>query len=76
LNYDIDRLRKSLAAQPVTLESLPADPVRDWQLPDGRSRVQALVKGDANDFGVLRNFARAFLSAEPTAAGTAVSYYE
>lgn len=76
LNYDLDRLRKSLAAQPLAPENLPADLVRDWQLPDGRARVQALAKGDANDVTVLRKFAKAVLSAEPTAAGTAVSYYE
>src|SRR3954471_16684895 len=55
LNYDLDRLRKSLSAQPI--ESLHADLVRDWQLPDGPARVQALAKGDANDIGVLRKFA-------------------
>lgn len=76
LNYDLDRLRKTLLAQPVTLESLPADLIRDWQLPDGRARVQALAKGDANDVGVLRKFASAVLTAEPSAAGAAVSYYE
>lgn len=76
LDYDLDRLRESLSAQPMTLESLPADLVRDWQLPDGRARVQALAKGDANDVGVLRKFAEAVLAAEPSAAGAAVSYYE
>ncbi len=76
LNYDLDRLRKTLSAQPIRRESLPADLIRDWQLPDGRARVQALAKGDANDVGVLRQFAEAVLAAEPAAAGAAVSYYE
>ncbi|SFQ28775.1 hypothetical protein SAMN05216330_12348 [Bradyrhizobium sp. Ghvi] len=76
LNYDLDRLRKTLSAQPVTRERLPADLVRDWELPDGRARVQALARGDANDLGVLRKFAEAVLAAEPAAAGAAVSYYE
>lgn len=76
LKYDLDRLRKSLSVQPIAVGSLPRDLVRDWQLPDGRARVQALAKGDANDVKVLRKFAAAVLAVEPTAAGAAVSYYE
>jgi hopanoid biosynthesis associated RND transporter like protein HpnN len=76
LNHDLDRLRKTLSAQPVTRERLPADLVRDWELPDGRARVQALAKGDANKVDVLRKFAEGVLAAEPAAAGAAVSYYE
>ncbi len=38
--------------------------------------MQALARGDANDVGVLRQFAEAILAAEPAAAGAAVSYYE
>jgi predicted RND superfamily exporter protein len=60
----------------VTIKTLPPDLVRDWVLPDGRARVQAIPKGDPNDTNVLRNFATAVLGAEPTATGTAVSYYE
>ena len=76
LVYDLDRLRKSLAPQTVTIKTLPPDLVRDWVLPDGRARAQALPKGDPNDTNVLRTFAIAVLRAEPTAAGAAISYYE
>jgi hopanoid biosynthesis associated RND transporter like protein HpnN len=76
LNYDLDRLRKSLSAQTITAERLPSELVRDWQLPDGRTRVKALAKGNVNDLNVLRKFAMAVLAAEPSAAGSAVSYYE
>ncbi len=76
LTYDLDRLRKSLAPETVTTRTLPPDLVRDWMLPDGRARVQALPKGDPNDTSVLRNFATAVLRAEPTATGAAISYYE
>ena len=76
LNYDLDRLRKSLAPEQVTAETLPPNLVRDWVLPDGRARVQALPKGDPNDTNVLRHFATAVLRAEPAATGAAVSYYE
>jgi uncharacterized protein len=76
LSYDLDWLRKSLAPEPVTTQTLPPNLARDWVLPDGRARVQALPKGDPNDTNVLRNFATAVLRAEPAATGAAVSYYE
>ncbi|HLG81882.1 MAG TPA: MMPL family transporter [Bradyrhizobium sp.] len=76
LDYDLALLSKSLAPQTITLQDLPPNLVRDWMLPDGRARVQALPKGDSNDINVLRKFAVAVLQAEPAAAGAAVSYYE
>ena len=76
LIYDLDQLRKSLAPQPVTIKTLPQNLVRDWLLPDGRARIEALPKGDPNDTNVLRRFATAILRAEPTATGPAISYYE
>ena len=76
LTYDLERLRKSLAPEAVTIKTLPPNLVRDWMLPDGRARIQAIPKGDPKDVGVLRKFARAVLRAEPSAAGAAVSYYE
>jgi uncharacterized protein len=76
LKYDLDRLRKSLAPETISIKTLPPDLVRDWLLADGQARVQAIPKGDANDVNVLRRFAIAVLRAEPNAAGAAVSYYE
>jgi hopanoid biosynthesis associated RND transporter like protein HpnN len=76
LVFDLDQLRKSLAPEVVTIQTLAPNLVRDWVLPDGRARVQALPKGDPNDTNVLRTFATAVLRAEPTAAGAAISYYE
>jgi hypothetical protein len=76
LTYDLDLVRKSLAPEFITIEMLPPSLVRDWVLPDGRARVQALPKGDSNDINVLRKFAVAVLHAEPSATGAAVSYYE
>ena len=54
-------------AVPLTAKTLPPNLVRDWVLPDGRARVQALPKGDPNDTNVLREFATAVLRAEPAA---------
>jgi hopanoid biosynthesis associated RND transporter like protein HpnN len=76
LTHDLARLRKGLAPQTVTIANLPPNLVHDWVLPDGRARVQALPKGDANDVDVLRKFASAVLHVEPSAAGAAVTYYE
>jgi hopanoid biosynthesis associated RND transporter like protein HpnN len=76
LDYDLDLLRRSLAAEAVTTRSLPQNLKRDWLLPDGKARVQALPKGDPNDTNVLRNFATAVLRAEPAATGGAISLYE
>ena len=76
LVYNLDRLRNSLAPHPVTITTLPPNLIRDWVLPDGRARVEALPKGDANDTNVLRNFVTAVLRAEPSATGPAISYYE
>ena len=76
LTYDLDQLRNSLDPQPVTIKTLPPNLVRDWLLPDGKARVQAMPKGDSSDINVLRSFATAVLRAEPTASGAAISYYE
>jgi hopanoid biosynthesis associated RND transporter like protein HpnN len=76
LVFDLDRLRKSLAPEVVTIKTLPPNLVRGWVLPDGRARVEALPKGDPNDTNVLRTFATAVLRVEPTATGAAISYYE
>ena len=76
LLHDLDLLRKNLDPEEVTVRTLPQDLVREWLLPDGRARVQALPKGDPNDTRVLRTFATAVLAAEPAAAGGAISLYE
>ena len=76
LVYDLDLLRKSLAPQLITINTLPQNLVRDWLSPDGTARVKALPKGDPNDTNVLRGFATAVLRAEPSATGGAVSLYE
>jgi hopanoid biosynthesis associated RND transporter like protein HpnN len=76
LKDDLDQLRRSLDPQPITIRTMPPDRVRDWQLPDGQSRVQALPKGDPADDQVLRDFATAVLRLEPAATGPAITDYE
>ncbi len=67
----LDQLRTSLAAQPVTLATLPADLRADWISADGHYRVQALPR--ANDNASLIAFSRAVQAAAPHATGFAVS---
>ena len=76
LTYDLDLVRKSFTPETITIQTLPPNLVRDWVLPDGRARIQAMSKGDVNDISILQKFAEAVLGAEPSAAGPAINYYE
>jgi hypothetical protein len=76
LTYDLDLVRKSFAPETISIQTLPPSLVRDWLLPDGRARVQALSKGDVSDIDILQKFALAVLGAEPSAAGPAINYYK
>src|SRR5262249_31526165 len=48
-----DQLRNAMQAEPVTLQSLPADLVSAWKSKDGVMRVEALPRGDPNDNDTL-----------------------
>jgi hopanoid biosynthesis associated RND transporter like protein HpnN len=73
LPAQIDRLRVALTAQPVTTTSVPADIARDWVLPDGQARVQALAKPAAAVSPGLAEFVAQVQSVAPDAQGTAVT---
>jgi len=68
----LDQIRNWLHPQPVSIESLPPEIVRQWLASDGRARVSVLPKGDSNDDGVLRRFVAAGTRIAPDATGTAV----
>jgi hopanoid biosynthesis associated RND transporter like protein HpnN len=76
LNVSLDQMRALLQAQPVTLDSLPADLKRDWTTPDGRQRVSVVPRGDSNDNAVLRRFTDAVLKIAPDASGAPISIQE
>ena len=76
LKIALEGLRNSLKAQPITLETLPADLARDWKTKDGKARVDAAPKGDPADNEVLRHFAEAVVAVEPTATGMPVTILE
>jgi uncharacterized protein len=73
LKQDLDQLKNSLQAAPVSLQTLPASLTESWKTKEGLTRVEALPRGDPNDNETLRKFAGAVLAAEPNAIGGPVS---
>ncbi len=72
----LGQIQNALAAQPVTLQSLPPDLVRDWVAPDGRTRVSISPKGNANDDAVLSRFIDAVSRVAPDVTGTPIGIRE
>jgi len=70
------QIQNALAAEPVTLASLPPDLTRDWVTPDGRARVSISPKGDADSDAVLDRFIDAVLKIAPDATGTPMGIRE
>ena len=69
----LSQVRAVLAAEPVTLESLPADLKSDWLAPDGRARVQLQPAAAHGDREGLARFARAVQRVAPGATGPPVA---
>lgn len=69
----LGEVRALLAAEPVTLQSLPAYLKRDWVAPGGEARVQVFPKSSAQSNAALVRFARAVQSVAPNASGGPVS---
>jgi hypothetical protein len=75
LPQQLGRLRTALDARPVTVADLPPALVRDWQLPDGRARVQVTAR-TAHDSGFLRDFVADIRTVAPNAGGAVVTIVE
>jgi hypothetical protein len=73
LNTLLDQVRASLQAQPVSLDTLPPDMVRDWVTPDGQARVHVIPRGDSNNNAVLKRFTAAVVAIAPNANGPPLS---
>ncbi|CAN5439729.1 MMPL family transporter [soil metagenome] len=73
LQIALTQLRGLMQAEPVSLQTLPADLVNAWKTKDGQIRVQVLPRGDPNDNDTLRKFAGAVLASEPLAVGGPIS---
>lgn len=76
LHTTLQQLRAAMQAQPVTMNSLPEDIVRDWVAADGRARVEVFPTGDSNDNDTLRRFVAAVRAIAPDATGMPVSVQE
>jgi hopanoid biosynthesis associated RND transporter like protein HpnN len=68
----LEQVRDLLRPQPVSVESLPPEILRQWLTSDGRARVSVLPHGDSNDDAVLRRFVAAGTRIAPDATGTAI----
>ena len=73
LPAQLNRLRAALAAEPVTVQAIPADIAKDWVLPDGRARVQITPKPEAAGGPGLNRFVDQVSTAIPEAGGSAVT---
>jgi hypothetical protein len=73
LQLDLQQMKAMLNPEPVSLQTLPPDLVRDWIAPNGRARIEIMPKGDPTDITVLQNFANAVMSVDPDATGIPIS---
>jgi hopanoid biosynthesis associated RND transporter like protein HpnN len=76
LNVLLDQVRNMLLAEPVSLQTLPADIVSDWVTKDGRARVQVSPRGNSDDNAVLKKFSDAVRKVAPDASGAPISIQE
>ena len=76
LPRQLDALRTSLQAAPVTLADLPADLARDWRLADGRVRVLVSATQAARAPAGLHDFVDQLRAVAPEAGGSAVTIVE
>jgi hopanoid biosynthesis associated RND transporter like protein HpnN len=70
------RLRMALTARAVTLADVPAALQRDFVLPDGRARIQAVPRARVNQQNLLGQFVAQLRSVAPDAGGPAVEIEE
>jgi predicted RND superfamily exporter protein len=73
LHRTLQQVRHLLAAERVSIDTLPPTLKRLWVSADGQALIEVAPKGNANDNQILRRFAAAVRSVEPDAVGTAVS---
>jgi hopanoid biosynthesis associated RND transporter like protein HpnN len=69
-------LKSEMAAQPVSLDTLPPEIKDDWIAKDGSARVAIFPSGDDNNSANLAKFVNALRSVAPDVTGPAVQIYE
>ena len=72
----ISRFRRSLAVDPVALEDLPEELVRQLRAADGTLRIQVYPADELQDFDTLKRFVTSVLEVSPKAAGIAINLVE
>ena len=76
LPVQLARLRLALQAKPVTMADIPPEITRDWKLPDGQLRVQAVARRQADNSYGLAAFVAQIRSVAPDVGGAAVDIVE
>jgi len=76
LPQQVDRLRRALEPDEVTLDSLPPDLVERMIAPDGRARVQVFPADDLNRPFALNHFVEVIRGIRPDVLGLAVNLVE
>jgi hopanoid biosynthesis associated RND transporter like protein HpnN len=69
----LDQVREALAAEPVTLDSLPQNLRADWVAADGRARIEVLPKARHGDHPRVADFVRAVQAVAPDAVGDPIA---
>jgi len=69
----LDQMRNALAAQPATVETLPADIRQDWIASNGAAKIQLTAAGTDRSDAALARFVKAVQKVAPQAIGPAVS---
>lgn len=72
LGVMLDQVRFALQAQPVRVQTLPPDLMRDWRTPDGRYRLEVFPAGNPEDNHVLERFRDAVRAVTPNISGLPV----
>jgi hopanoid biosynthesis associated RND transporter like protein HpnN len=76
LEQRLDTLRLVITAEPVTLDTLPAELRDTWITPDGRARVEIFPQNSARDNDALRRFVAAVRTIAPDVTGLPVTIQE
>ncbi|QXP88417.1 MMPL family transporter [Methylococcus capsulatus] len=76
LRKTITHLSTSLEAEPITLDSLPADIRERWISKDGLYRLQIFPRYDLNDLDKLREFIQQAQTVDPDVTDLPVTYLE
>jgi uncharacterized protein len=72
----LSQVSESLKAQPISIETMPAEIKADWMARDGTARIQVFPKNTSNDPEALSAFSDQVQSVAPQATGAPISIRE